>query len=280
MFSFQFSLVSFLFSNFSFLVSVFSFQCPKAEKLSLPRGSNLQPESFAHSFSSTKQPSASTENPDISFVTGSSPSTSPSTSARASAPTAKVGSGEEEEEKPETSSASSAIRFGDRRRKKRQAAAGERRKRQLAREEEEECVNNFCEDEQVGTLSLTEESNVYPTTLAGFVFWRLIQFFSLQNYWQWRDFFYISQTNISLLQNYPGSEVLSALTQHPAMSGGLFHQLFDTQCKVNGHQSWEEEKPRFFRLLTKCLVFDHLWLRSRGDINSASRATVPRWKWM
>ena len=168
MFSFQFSLVSFLFSNFSFLVSVFSFQCPKAEKLSLPRGSNLQPESFAHSFSSTKQPSASTENPDISFVTGSSPSTSPSTSARASAPTAKVGSGEEEEQKPETSSASSAIRFGDRRRKKRHAAAaGERRKRQLAREEEqeqeeeEECVNNFCEDEQVGSLSFTEESNVY-----------------------------------------------------------------------------------------------------------------------
>jgi len=156
-------------------------QCPKAEKLSLPRGSNLQPESFAHSFSSTKQPSASTENPDISFVTASSSSTSPSTSARASAPTAKVGSGEEEEQKPETSSASSAIRFGDRRRKKRHAAAaGERRKRQLAREEEEEeCVNNFCEDEQ----------------------------------------------------NYPGSEVLSALTQHPAMSGGLFHQLFDTQCK-------------------------------------------------
>ena len=152
MFSFQFSLVSFLFSNFSFLVSVFSFQCPKAEKLSLPRGSNLQPESFAHSFSSTKQPSASTENPDISFVTGSSPSTSPSTSVRASAPTAKVGSGEEEEQKPETSSASSAIRFGDRRRKKRQAAAGERRKRQLAREEEEEeeCINNFCEGEQVG----------------------------------------------------------------------------------------------------------------------------------
>merc|ERR1712130_51582 len=32
-------------------------------------------------------------------------------------------------------------------------------------------------------------------------------------------------------QNYPGSEVLSALTKHPAMSGGLFHQLFDTQCK-------------------------------------------------
>ena len=81
---------------------------------------------------------------------------------RASAPIAKVGSGEEEEEqKPETSSASSAIRFGDRRRKKRQAAAGERRKRQLAREEEEECVNNFCEDEQVGSLSFTEESNVY-----------------------------------------------------------------------------------------------------------------------
>jgi hypothetical protein len=114
-------------------------QCPKAEKLSLPRGSSLQPESFAHSFSSTKQPSASTENPDISFVTASSSSTSPSTSARASAPTAKVGSGEEEEQKPETSSASSAIRFGDRRRKKRQAAAGagERRKGQLAREKEE-----------------------------------------------------------------------------------------------------------------------------------------------
>ena len=33
-------------------------------------------------------------------------------------------------------------------------------------------------------------------------------------------------------QNYPGNEVLSALTQHPAMSDGLFQQLFDTQCKV------------------------------------------------
>jgi len=32
-------------------------------------------------------------------------------------------------------------------------------------------------------------------------------------------------------QNYPGNEVLSALTQHPAMSDGLFQQLFDTQCK-------------------------------------------------
>ena len=33
-------------------------QCPKAEKLSLPRGSNLQPDSFAHSFSSTTSSSS------------------------------------------------------------------------------------------------------------------------------------------------------------------------------------------------------------------------------
>jgi len=151
-------------------------QCPKAEKLSLPRGTNIQPESFAHSFSSsTKQPSPSTENPDISF----SSSSSSSSTAKAGAPTKKAGSMEEEIQKPETSSASSAIRFGDRRRKKRQTVDSERRKRQLATEEEEACSNNFCEDEQ----------------------------------------------------NYPGNTVLSALTEHPAMSDGLFQQLFDTQCK-------------------------------------------------
>jgi len=150
-------------------------QCPKAEKLSLPRGTNLQPDSFAHSFSSsTKQPpSPSTENPDISFFASSSPPSSP-TKKSGGGSTKKAGS---TEAKPETSSASSAIRFGDRRRKRRQAVA-ERKKRQTV-EEEEGCTNNFCEDEQ----------------------------------------------------NYPGNEVLSALTQHPAMSDGLFQQLFDSQCK-------------------------------------------------
>merc|ERR1719278_1590835 len=74
-------------------------QCPKAEKLSLPRGSNLQPESFAHSFSSTRQPSPSTEKPGISFITASS--SSPPTTTKASASTAKAGSGEEEQPKPE-----------------------------------------------------------------------------------------------------------------------------------------------------------------------------------
>merc|ERR1719400_1009537 len=62
-------------------------QCPKAEKLSLPRGSNLHPDSFAHSFSSsTNQPIASTESPDISFITSSSSSTVKA------APTKKPGS--------------------------------------------------------------------------------------------------------------------------------------------------------------------------------------------
>ena len=130
---------------------MFSLQCPKAEKLSLPRGTNLQPDSFAHSFSSsTKQPpsSPSTENPDISFFASSSPPSSPTTKSGGGS-TEKAGS---TEAKPETSSASSAIRFGDRRRKRRQAVA-ERKKRQTV-EEEEGCTNNFCEDEQVG-LSLS-----------------------------------------------------------------------------------------------------------------------------
>ena len=45
------------------------------------------------------------------------------------------------------------------------------------------------------------------------------------------SFTFTSKT-FSLDQNYPGNAVLSALTEHPAMNDGLFHQLFDTQCKV------------------------------------------------
>ena len=89
-----------------------SLQCPKAEKLSLPP--NVQPEAFAHSFSSsTKQPTtSSTEKSDISFLSSRKSATS----------TKKPGSTPQKQEKstsvkPETSSASSAIRFGDRRRR-------------------------------------------------------------------------------------------------------------------------------------------------------------------
>jgi len=151
-------------------------QCPKAEKLSLPP--NVQPEAFAHSFSSsTKEPTtSSTEKSDISFLSSRKSATS----------TKKPGSTPQKQEKstsvkPETSSASSAIRFGDRRRRRRDTSEGRRMRRQTMpeAEAEEECSNNFCEEEQ----------------------------------------------------NYPGNEVLSALTQHPAMSDGLFQQLFDTQCK-------------------------------------------------
>merc|ERR1712012_1535497 len=64
-------------------------QCPKAEKLSLPP--NVQPEAFAHSFSSsTKQPTlSSTEKSDISFLS----------SRKAPSSTKKPGSTPQEKEK-------------------------------------------------------------------------------------------------------------------------------------------------------------------------------------
>ena len=74
-------------------------------------------------------------------------------------------------------------------------------------EAEEECSNNFCEEEQVS----------FP--------WKALKkkYFLAKN---------VCLYDSCFGQNYPGNEVLSALTQHPAMSDGLFQQLFDTQCKV------------------------------------------------
>ena len=95
------------------------------------------------------------------------------------------------------------------------------RRQTLPAAEAEECSNNFCEEEQVlfPLKALKKKRYIFKEKM-----------YSL-----------CDVLDSCFCQNYPGNEVLSALTQHPAMSDGLFQQLFDTQCKV-GFQKLKQMK--------------------------------------
>ena len=95
------------------------------------------------------------------------------------------------------------------------------RRQTLPAAEAEECSNNFCEEEQVSfPLKASKKRDIFSREKICFL---------------------CDVLDLCFGQNYPGNEVLSALTQHPAMSDGLFQQLFDTQCKV-GFQKLKQMK--------------------------------------